>query len=534
MLSKQHVFSRLDRFIWPAALFLLIALECVPFWIFQNFPSQDGPSHLYNAVVLDDYGKDPIYRDYYSIHFPIAGNVATQLVFLGILKLTSSPPLAEKIFLTAYAILLPFCLRYLLGCVTSQANVFSLFAFLLIPNLFLHMGFWNFCVSIPIALFALGYYIRHKDAWTLRSLAILFGLGASLYLTHMVAWAVFAIAIVACELRDKLTGPGSLMRSLWPAAPVLSTLIPPGVLSLLFALSTHRTAIESTASEPFRERAWTVYSLYFLHTISASDMALMKIIVALFCLLIAAALTFRFRNAAFFKPTDVFIALSGILTCLALFGPDAIGDGSYIHVRVAFFAFIFLIIWLAAQAWPKWIPAALWVVLPAMAALSLLARLPAYRRWNGALQDFKSMADRIRPGATVFSLMTRDAGLSIDPFAHAVDLFAPRPFIDLLNYEAGTDQFMTYFRRDRSPFDALGKLAEIERVPPVFDIARYETRTLGCVDYVLLYGLPKFEPDQEGRDYRVKLPGYRLIYSTANQFKAQLYAREKIYPGNCK
>jgi hypothetical protein len=534
MLSKQHVSSHLDRFVWLAAVFLLIALECIPFWIYQNFPSQDGPSHLYNAVVLDDYGKEPIYSGYYSIHFPIAGNVATQLVFLGLLKALPSPPLAEKLFLTAYAILLPFCLRYLLGCVTSQANVFSLFAFLLIPNLFLHMGFWNFCVSIPIALFALGYYIRHKDAWNFRSIAILFGLGAVLYLTHMVAWAVFAIAIVACELRDKLTAPGRLIRSLWRAAPVLSTLIPPGVLSLLFILSAHGPAPAPGVSEPLRVRAWTVYSLYFLHTISASDMVIMKTIVALFGLLIAAALTFRFRKAAFFKPTDIFIALSGILGCLALFGPDAVGDGSYIRARVAFFAFIFLIIWLAAQPWPKWIPAALWVVLPAMAALSLIARLPAYRRWNGALRDFKSMADRIRPGATVFSLMTQDAGLPIDPFAHAVDLFTPRPFIDLLNYEAGTDQFMTYFRRDHSPFDALGKLAEIERVPPIFDIARYETRTLGCVDYVLLYTLPKFEQIKEGPDDRVKLPGYRLIYSTEKQFKAQLYAREKTYPGNCK
>lgn len=519
-----------------AVVFLLLALECVPFWIFPWFPNQDGPSHLYNALVLADYGKAAVYREYYTSHFSTAGNVLTQLLLIGLLKMTGDPFLAEKLLLSVYALSLPLCLWYLLRSLSSQALTFSLFAFLLIPNFFLHMGFWNFCVGIPLVLFALGYYAKHRQAWSFRSIAVFGMLGATLYLAHIVAWVVFAIAVVICEFAD--AWPIAIMHTsagLWRGiissrrALALSTLLPPGVFSLVYALTTqsHRQ-VRAPAAEPLMLRAWHVYSFSFLRTLSEADVVFLKAIAALSVLMVMAALVLRLRWARLLRPTDAYIVVGGICSLLAVFGPDAVGDGSYIRGRVALFAWVFLVVWLAAQEWTTWMTRAIWVLVPAIAALSMLARLPEYRRWNGVLQELQGTGAQIRPGRTVLGLRTQ-RGVAPDPLFHAVDWFVPRPLIDLRNYEASTDHFLTRFRPERSPFDALGKLMDLQQAPAVFDIPRYEAQTHGCVDYVLLYGLPKFaEGAQEAeQDYRASLHGYRLISVSAADLKLQLYERSQ-------
>ena len=37
--------------------FALLALHVLPLWVFPFFPSQDGPAHLENAVILRDYHR---------------------------------------------------------------------------------------------------------------------------------------------------------------------------------------------------------------------------------------------------------------------------------------------------------------------------------------------------------------------------------------------------------------------------------------------------------------------------------------------
>jgi hypothetical protein len=242
--------------------------------------------------------------------------------------------------------------------------------------------------------------------------------------------------------------------------------------------------------------------------------------------MLVAALIHRLKRPHL-KPTDAFIVVSAACAFLALFGPDAVGDGSYIHLRVSFFAFILLIAWLAAQEWSPWTTNVLWMAVTLIAITGLLVRLPEYRQWSDVLRSFTTVGQRIRPGATILSIKAERDQDAINPLLHAVGLFAPRPFIDLCNYEANTDQFPLHFRPNRSPDGLLAKPAELEQVPPVFNIPRYETQTSGCVDYVLVYALPKSVDGSsaENNNYQTKLPAYKLIYASEAPLKEQLYAR---------
>jgi hypothetical protein len=201
-------------------------------------------------------------------------------------------------------------------------------------------------------------------------------------------------------------------------------------------------------------------------------------------------------------------------------------------MRMSLFAGVFLVIWMAAQRWNAWAIRTLWLVLPLIAISALLGRLPEYYRWDDVLREFTSIGTQIRPGATVLGLrLDRDPD-NIRPLLHAVDWFAPTPFIDLCNYEASTDQFPLRFRPDRSPDGVLGKRAELEQVPPIFHIARYESQTLGCVDYVLVYRMPEFAAwrESKGIETQLRFPAYKLIYAAEHPLKATLYARR----GSCR
>jgi hypothetical protein len=525
--------AREERIAWTVLIFL-IALECIPLWAFQFFPSQDGPSHLYNAAVVASYGNAAIYRDYYRLHFPIIGNVLTQLLQVALFHLTPSPETAEKLLLTAYTIVLPVSLLYLLRRVSSQPNTFSLFGIILIPSFFLHMGFWNFCCAIPVLLVALGYYLDHIDRWTARSIFTTGLLGVVLYLSHALAWTVFGMAVVIFEVAyhwPNRKGIGWHLTGHWrrELIPIL-LLIPPGVLTLTYSLTTDRT-LNSVVPQPLRERLRNVFTLKFLHTMSLWDNTLAKLTAALLVLLCLMVVGSRLRQQILIQPAkDMFLVLG--LTCAAfgIFGPETIGDGSFIDVRLSLFGWIFLIAWLAAQAWPRWAMVTVLCVVPVIAARALTARMHEYGNWERALQQFKGIGERIRPGSTVLSLETQYGSKNeIDPLLHAVGLFAPRTFIDLRNYEAGTDHFLTRFRRDRSPFDALGTRSGLEQVPPSFNIVRYETQTSGCVDYVLLYQLPGNMSGSITR-YENNLRGYQLVYRSELPLSAWLYER----PAPCR
>src|SRR6516162_5449774 len=157
------------------ALFALLLLATIaPVWCFRYFPSQDGPAHLENATILKEYywPDREIYRTYYTIDTHPNPNWVGHLLLVG-LMVVAPPLIAEKVLLTGYLILLPVSLRYALNAVRPGAGALALLAFPLTPNLFYHMGFHNFCYSLALFFFVVGYWLKHRDHLGWRETATL-------------------------------------------------------------------------------------------------------------------------------------------------------------------------------------------------------------------------------------------------------------------------------------------------------------------------------------------------------------------------
>jgi len=155
---------------------------------------------------------------------------------------------------------------------------------------------------------------------------------------------------------------------------------------------------------------------------------------------------FVFAKAAFLRNSIrnpwLLLTIAGLL--MVLFGPDKYGDGLWLRERVAVFTFLFLAAGLAASRSSSTVAPAVMFLLCGLIVYSMVHRRSAYEYWNNRLADYAALAPRIEPNSTVLPL---HFGIPpTNPLLHAVGYWTPKPFIDLWNYEAHTDQFAVTFQ----------------------------------------------------------------------------------------
>jgi hypothetical protein len=144
-------------------------VHLIPVRGYQYFPSQDGPAHLENAVIVREY-QDPertAFRTFYELNDRFTPNWLGHLVLAGLMTLV--PPLvAEKVFLSGYLILLPLAIRYAVLGVRRDSAFLAVLGFPFVYNYTLHMGFYSFSYSLAMFFLVIGYWLRHRESAGLR------------------------------------------------------------------------------------------------------------------------------------------------------------------------------------------------------------------------------------------------------------------------------------------------------------------------------------------------------------------------------
>jgi len=207
-----------------------LPLALLPMWTARFFPSQDGPSRLYNAVALAEYWSgNPLYRQFYQINRGSISNWFDHLVLAALVQVFP-PHIAEKFLATAFALLFALGLRYALAAAEEERGAWlALFALPLIYNIFLHLGFYNFLLSLALFLFALGYYLRHGGELAGKRYYVFTVLVLALALSHPMTFAALAIPLGALALARR--------APLW--RPVLCMAAPALALALTLTGSTN-------------------------------------------------------------------------------------------------------------------------------------------------------------------------------------------------------------------------------------------------------------------------------------------------------
>jgi hypothetical protein len=488
---------------------LLLILHVALLWVFPLIPTQDGPGHQAVAFILRQYDHPDagLLREYYRLNEEALPNRFIFFLMSRVLGFVSVP-IAEKILLTAYVLLLPLGVRYALKAIEPRAAFLSILSFPFTFNFLFQMGFFNFCFSLPAFFFALGFWLKSPQWMTPLRIVGLALLVLWVYFCHPVTlvmtvavlltlagWRMLLEHLVATERRfdprDFLAGARK-----WLLGPVLACL--PALVLMAFFVGARAGAKVSWL--PLWVKLKHLACLYSLASVHRSTLLLAAALAVLF--FVVALLCLRARGRGPFRVGDGLLLVVTVFAVAYFAAPSELSGGGFINHRLNLFPFLALILWFGTfdHPWGRRKVILIAATGIALAFLGVFAYM--YDRLNRDLSQIVAAADRIEPDHTLLYLSFAHQGEQPDgrplvfrtaPFVHASGYIgASKRLVDLSLYEASEDYFPIYFERRLDPFRHLATVPlGIETVPPRVDLVGYPKRTGGRIDYVLVWGVQK-------------------------------------------
>ena len=478
--------------------FLFVHL--LPVWVFRYFPTQDGPSHIYNSYVLKEHHKHENYRlrEVYELNLTLFPNW-TSHAFLALLMYVFPPIICEKILITICIVLLPLSLFYFLNGVRKGKTVFGLVGFIYAYNYLLHMAFYNFVLSMSLFFFTLGYWCRHRDKLSITNIGVIYTLLIATYITHyqsyatlMISLTFFAVFLSLYEALHKTWGyrktsgdNGKTLASslksfaveLKPTLLFLVSMLPAYFIMISYYLGRPRGGGDHKGFEWLKEYFFSMKSLVSFrdgHILIGRVLLVVFAIAFLLTLVDRVRHVYKFRRSAESEGTkerlwtrivsrrDQFLLMAIILTVMYFKFSWANYGGGWINDRIHLYIFLVLLPFFTISL-HRYIKYAMAGIIIALSLWHLGYNVQTYYLLNKDIKNAISSAGMFEKHTILRSRPGEWNGLSdslgwkpkyVAPFGHVEGFLAVKNGIAYMNnYEAGTDHFPVHYRAGSSPID---------------------------------------------------------------------------------
>jgi len=431
---------------------MLMAAHLALIWALPYFPSQDGPSHLYNLSILNDLlhgGRT--WGEFYSYRLHPSPNLGFLLVGYPLVQVMSVYA-AERCFLSLYLVLMLLAVPFLLRSFKKPAFPSSFLACTVLFNFNLMMGFYSFALAVPLCLFAVGISWRLRRRGSLPRLVLVNLMAALLYLCHLTGYAIFVLsqALLALVGEPEAPSRSRLLQALVILLPQLAV--------LGWFLGQGRTASWPAAPAPWSpvQLASRAGELLFFSTVSFGSLHLVAgALLVAYCYLLARPRFRAWLRTGCPSPEERYLAwLSSCLVLVYLMAPNRLADGGYLNERFPWVILLFGLPLLATPA--KRTGCCNWLAAP-LALVFLVTNAILF--WDQSLKvaEFVAAHDVALPsGAQVASFRPMDAPLPpVDPMLHAVShLCLARRYVNAGNYETRFGYFPVRFSNKLAPLPA--------------------------------------------------------------------------------
>ncbi len=519
---------------------VLLVIHLLPVWGFKYFPTQDGASHIYNSYVVKEYHNHENYRlrEVYELNATIFPNWTSHALLL--LLLYIFPPLiCEKIVLTLCIGLLPFALLYFLNGVQKRNMVFGLLGFLFAYNYLLHMGFYNFVLSMSLFFFTLGYWWRVKDELRLINIVAIYVLLLATYLTHYHSYALLIMSLTFFALfssgYDALQGIWGYketsqplvhrfkegLTKLKPTLTFIGSLIP--AYFILFSYYFYLTNAHGGDSNHKGFEWLNDYFFAMKSLVSFRDDHVLIGRVLLVFFAIAFVLTvinrirqcYQFRESEEWKETgerlwmrivtqmDGFLIMAILITAMYYIAPWSGYSGGWINDRFHLYIFLVLLPFFAVNL-HRYANYAVTGIIITLSLWHLGYNVHTYALLNRDITNALSLEGMDEKDTILTSEPGEWGGFSdslgfqpkyVEPFGHIECLLATHMGIGYLdNYEANTDHFPLQYKEKELPADyAIIWRTEYNDVAGLEE----EYELIDSNDYNRLYRRKRKAPDPE-------------------------------------
>ena len=519
---------------------VLLIIHLLPVWGFKYFPTQDGASHIYNAYVLKEYHKHENYRlrEVYELNTTLFPNWTSHILLAALLYIF--PPLiCEKIVLTLCIGLLPLSLLYFLNGVQKRNTIFGLLGFLFAYNYLLHMGFYNFVLSMSLFFFALGYWWRVKDKLRLTHVIVLYVLLLATYFTHYHSYALLIVSLTFFAL---YTPAYSLLHEVFghkePSQPLMhrfrasamklkSTLIfLVGLIPAYFILFSYYFYLSNTHGSGGDHKGFEWLNDYFfgmksLVSFRDDHVLIGRVLLVFFATAFVLTVINRiqqchqFRESEEWKETgerlwtravsqmDGFLLMAVLITIMYFVAPWSGYSGGWINDRFHLYIFLVLLPFFAVNLhhYANYAVAGVIIVL---SLWHLGYNVHTYTVLNRDIANALSLEGMDEKDTILMSTPGEWGGFSdslgftpkyVEPFGHIECLLATHKGIGYLNnYEANTDHFPLQYKQKELPADyAIIWRTEYDDVAGLEE----EYELIDSNDYNRLYRRKRAAPDNQ-------------------------------------
>lgn len=417
---KKSTFEKTERILF----FLIILVNLFPLWGQSFFPTLDGPSHLYNGNLIFSLisGDNPTISHYFCFNTWNYTNWTGHFL-LGFLNLFLPAWMAEKTILALILIFLPLAFRSLIKVFSPDNLLMTWIIFPITWSRFLHLGFYNFLIGTIIMLVILRIWTKQdfKKSW-IKGL-VLFLLLLLTALSHVFVF-LLTVAIISggtiweiiikINIEKKEQWQKIIRIKLLALAKFFLFSIPGFIILILYLFAPTKT---DNSFRVVSDSLWTSLNCIRTGKLLFNDE---QIITAKWfywiCVMLAVSWMIRGlviirdrkrvkssgKKSIVFKKQDYLLISALLFIIMFIIYDHWLERGLYINERFLFAAFIFLLLWISIQQFPRWF-AVLSIVIALTANFVLMGlRQPLRQFLRTAVSELIDVSRKIEPGSVVY------------------------------------------------------------------------------------------------------------------------------------
>ena len=513
-LSGQHI-----------VIIVLLVIHVLPVWLFKYTCTQDGPAHVHNAHILKVYHNHENYilREVHERNPTLFPNWTSHVLMAGLMYIC--PPLVcEKIFFSLCIGLLPLSLLYLLNGIQKSKTLFCLVGFICAYNYLLHMGFYNFALSVSLFFFALGCWWRCEDKLSPKAFVTVYVWLTVIYLTHFQSYALLTVSLtflgVFLYVYEVLESPRvRLSAQLKPILLFLGSMLPAYVILLTYYLVKREGGGFYRSFEGLMKYFLSVGSIVSFrdaHVLIGNLLLVVLGIAFLLTVIDRIRTVYAHPNSsksenegyggvtAIIDRTDAFLLVALILTFLYFKSPWSLRSGGmWISDRIHIYILLALLPFFSFSL-HRFIDYAFSGVLIVLALWHLGYHVQTYYLMDRDAQEALSSAEMIEPHTVLASRPGSWGGTPdsakwdfkyILPFEHIEGYLALENDVAYLqNYEPNTDHFPLRYKNKTVPADYV--LVWRTEYDGVEDLAQ-DYEVIHSTNFNRLYRRKRVAPDSQ-------------------------------------
>lgn len=340
--------------IYLVPFLVLLAAYCIWILTLPLFPSLDGSLHLYYASVLGSLlagSKD--FATYYFIRH-ILPPYALHYYFLIAVAHFFGSVMADKLLVCLIFITTACGFRYLARFLGPSGDMMSLFIIPLLLNWPLGMGFYNYCLAIGMALWALGFWYRAVQQRSHRLWVAFLITVILMVLTHPVPLLLIYVLVgvdVGWRFWRDFSNRGSgllgLKASLYRFRSDLAYMLMAWVTIGYIFLFVDQQKVIANVLQRYDRKAELI-KLFKLSTIamfSGSSSVVIVYRLSLYAILVvslvlAGAAAKRQWSTGEYSPATAFLFCTGVLAIAIPMLPPVINGADYFSQRLVIFVWI--------------------------------------------------------------------------------------------------------------------------------------------------------------------------------------------------